>query len=162
MDQFCSEAYFKIDQLNLSDSPNRNQTNGLFLFNRYQTGDSLYYTGLRVDGAAVIKKKIFGTYYTMAVKKVFTNGTYDRDKNQNLLPLHEWIGVRSEVSTQADKSVLIKIFTDVGRTGNWQLAAEAIDDGQKYGGAPILAPGYAGIRTDFMDVKFDDYSIKAN
>src|SRR3989338_7741228 len=55
------QAYFKINKLNVSESTNRNASNGLLLFNRYQSGDNLYYTGLRVDGAAVIKKKINGT-----------------------------------------------------------------------------------------------------
>lgn len=36
------------------------------------------------------------------------------------------------------------------------LAAEAKDDGKSYGGDAILNEGYAGIRTDFMDVEFDD------
>jgi hypothetical protein len=38
--------------------------------------------------------------------------------------------------------------------------AEAKDDGKTFGGAAILNEGYAGIRTDFMDVEFDDYKIE--
>jgi len=44
------EAYFKITADNLSASPNRNASNGILFFNRYQDGNNLYYTGIRVDG----------------------------------------------------------------------------------------------------------------
>lgn len=153
------EAYFKINHVNLSESPNRNVSNGLFLFNRYQTGDNLYYTGLRVDGYAVIKKKINGTYYTLAYKPFIVGSAYDRDSNPTLLPKNTWLGLRSEVTTNSGNTVNIKLFVDNGRTGNWVLATEAKDDGKSFGGGAILNAGYAGIRTDFMDVEFDDYKI---
>ncbi len=153
------EAFFRINKLNLSSSSNRNASNGLFLFNRYQSGDNLYYTGLRVDGAVVIKKKINGTYYTLAYKSFFS-GTYNRDTNSNLLPLNSWIGLKSEVITNTDGTVTIRFYVDAGRTGVWKLALEAKDDNTTYGGASIVSPGFAGIRTDFMDVEFDDYSVK--
>ncbi len=38
-------------------------------------------------------------------------------------------------------------------TGGWTTVFEAVDAG----GAAILSDGYAGIRTDFMDVEFDNY-----
>ncbi|MEJ0002217.1 MAG: hypothetical protein WDN09_03540 [bacterium] len=152
------EAYFKITKDNLSASPNRNASNGLLLFNRYQDEFNLYYTGIRVDGYAVIKKKIDKTYYTMAYVPLFP-GMYDNKKNPNLLPENSWIGLRSVVVTNADGTVTIKLYVDKDRTGKWVLAAQAEDDGKSYGGAPIKAAGYGGIRTDFMDVQFDDYSI---
>jgi hypothetical protein len=65
---FSQEVYYTISAINQSASTNRNASNGLFLFNRYQNGDNLYYVGLRVDGNAVIKKKYNGTYYTMAFR----------------------------------------------------------------------------------------------
>ena len=158
---FSQQNYFRINRLNFSASPNRNASNGLFLFNRYQGGDDLYYTGLRMDGAAVIKKKIKGSYYTMAYQPIFTvdGRTYERDTNPNLLPLDTWIGLKSEVTTGTDGRVTIKLYTDIGRTGAWTLALEALDDGVKYGGATINQAGYAGIRTDFMDLDLDDYRI---
>ncbi|MEK7147292.1 MAG: hypothetical protein AAB806_00185, partial [Patescibacteria group bacterium] len=70
-----------------------------------------------------------------------------------------WIGLRSEVKTNPDNTVSVKFFIDKDKTGNWILIAEATDDGKSYGGAAILQEGYAGIRTDFMDVEFDDYRI---
>ncbi|MEK7088281.1 MAG: hypothetical protein AAB952_00875 [Patescibacteria group bacterium] len=157
---FQQEAYFKINNLNLSASPNRNASNGLLLFNRYQDAFNLYYTGLRVDGYAVIKKKINGVYYTLAYKSFYNAAApYNRDTNPNLLPKNTWIGLRSEVKTNPDNTVSVKFFIDKDKTGNWILIAEATDDGKSYGGAAILQEGYAGIRTDFMDVEFDDYRI---
>jgi hypothetical protein len=153
------EAYFRIVKDNKSASEYRNDSNGLLFFNRYQDGNNLYYTGIRVDGYAVIKKKIKGKYFTMAYSKIFP-GKYDREANINLLPHDVWIGLRSEVVNEDDGSVRIKLFLDKEKNGNWELIAEAKDDGKKYGGESILKSGHAGIRTDFMDVEFDDYKIE--
>ena len=156
---FNQEIYYRITKDNLSASPNRNASNGLLLFNRYVDGDNLYYTGIRVDGTAVIKKKINGIYYTMSQKPIFNGSKYDASINPSLLPKNVWIGLRGEVKTNSNGTVSIKLFMDNGKTGNWVLVAEARDDGKSYGGASILSEGYAGIRTDFMDVEFDDYRI---
>ncbi|MCK6462245.1 MAG: peptidoglycan-binding protein [Candidatus Pacebacteria bacterium] len=153
------EVYYKITKHNLSASTNRNQSNGLLLFNRYQNGDNLYYTGIRVDGTSVIKKKKNGNYYTLAQEKVF-NGAYDASSNPNLIPQNVWIGLRSEVSTSADGTVDIKLYMDNGKTGSWALIAQAKDNNTSYGGSAITAAGYGGIRTDFMDVQFSDYKIE--
>lgn len=152
------QAYFLIKNNDLSASPNRNASNGLLLFDRYQNGNNLYYAGIRVDGAAVIKKKINGIYYTMAYQPIFP-GTYDHTKEPNLLPLNEWIGLRTVIITNATSSVTVSLYADIGRTGNWKKILSATDDGKQYGGAPILAPGYVGIRTDFMDVEFNNFQI---
>ena len=152
------EAYFLIKRDNLSASPYRNGSNGLLFFNRYQSSQTLYYTGVRVDGNVTIKKKKNGIYYTLATEKIFP-GTYDRDTDPNLLPKNTWLGLKSTVTDLPDGRVDIQVFLDSNRTGNWQLIAEAVDDGQSYGGAVLANPGLAGIRTDFMDVEFDDYRI---
>lgn len=156
---FQQESYFRIVADNLSTSSYRNASNGILLFNRYQDGDNLYYTGIRVDGFAVIKKKMKGRYFTMAYNRIFPE-KYDRKKKPNLLPHGQWIGLRSEVKNESDGSVSIKVFLDRERKGSWELVAEVKDDGKKYGGKAILDEGYAGIRTDFMDVEFDDYRIE--
>ena len=158
---FQQEAYFKIAEDNLSASPNRNSSNGLLFFNRYEDSFNLYYTGIRVDGYATIKKKINGIYYTLAYKPLLpTAGTYNNATNPDLLPKNVWIGLRSEVKTNPDNTVSIKLYVDNGKTGNWVLAAEAIDDGKTYGGSAFLNAGHAGIRTDFMDVQFNNYKIE--
>lgn len=156
---FTQEAYFLIAKDNLSASANRNSSNGILFFNRDQDSQNLYYTGLRVDGYAVIKKKLNGVYYTLAEKPFITGSVYDKGSNPNLLPRNSLIGLRSIVQNNQDGAVSIKLYVDNGRTGNWVLAAEATDDGKSYGGAAITQSGYAGIRTDFMDVLFDDYKL---
>lgn len=152
------EAYFIITKDNLSASSNRNASNGLLFFNRYVDGNNLYYTGIRVDGAAVIKKKYNGTYFTLAYVKGVYPGVYDRNSEPNLLPKNKWIGLRSELINQSDGSVLINLYLDKGWTGVWQLVATAVDNGTL--GKPITASGYAGIRTDFMDVTFENFRLR--
>ena len=158
-ENFNQQVYFNFKRNNLSKSKNRNESNGVLLFNRYQDGDNLYYAGVRVDGRAVIKKKINDEYYTMAQKKII-KGKYDRDDKPNLLPRHSWFGIKSEVTTNADGTVNIKLFTDEKRSGEWKLVLEAVDDNSSYGGSAILTEGYGGLRTDFMDVEFDEYKIE--
>jgi len=153
------EAYFRIKKTNLSSSPNRNASNGLLLFHRYQDGNNLYYTGLRVDGSVVVKKKKDGIYYTLGYKKLYS-GLYDPASNPNLLPQDTWIGIRSEVKNNADGTVMIKIFTDDGRAGTWTTVLETVDNGRTYGGAAIVREGHGGIRTDFMDIELDDYAVQ--
>ena len=155
---FRQEADFRIVGHNFSSSPNRNASNGLFFFNRYQDEFNLYYTGIRVDGAAVIKKKINGTYYDLSYKQIY-KGLYDHETNPNLIPENKWIGLRSEIQTNPDNTVSIKLFIDKDNSGNWVLATEAKDDGKKHGGKAILDEGYTGFRTDFMDVEFDNYKV---
>lgn len=155
------QLYFKIEKINLSDSEYRNESNGVLLFNRYQDGDNLYYTGLRVDGHAVIKKKIEGKYYTLAEKKVLTErNKYDRNDSPNLIPENTWIGIKSEVRSMGEDTVNIKLYIDREGKGDWKLVLEVEDKGDKYGKEPIFDQGYGGIRTDFMDVKFRDYKIE--
>lgn len=149
------EAYFLVKKDNLSASPNRNASNGLLLFNRYQDSDNLYYTGVRVDGSAIIKKKQNGVYTTLAeVKNVFGTA-YDSLTNPNLIPKNTWIGLRSQVVTNSDGSVTVKLFLDKGRTGSWKLVAQTTDKTK-----PIIQAGYGGIRTDFMDVQFENFRFK--
>lgn len=156
------KVYFNIATINLSESENRSESNGVLLFNRYQDGDNLYYVGLRVDGDAVIKKKIAEKYYTMAEKHLFFGDgkKYNRSSNPNLIPLNKWIGIKSEVITASDGSVDIKLFVDQNDSGTWRLVLEKSDVDNEYGKTTFTEPGYAGIRSDFMDVAFKDYSIQ--
>ncbi|MBI2113124.1 MAG: hypothetical protein HYT50_00905 [Candidatus Wildermuthbacteria bacterium] len=156
---FKEQAYFYITQHNQSSSPYRNESNGLFLFNRYQNSDNLYYTGIRVDGAAVIKKKQNGAYATLAYVPGIFKGAYDRDASPNLIDKNTWIGLKSHVQTNLDGSVQIKLYMDKGKTGTWLLVAQALDIPGIHG-SPITKAGYAGIRTDFMDVLFRGFHIE--
>ncbi|MCK5061426.1 hypothetical protein KAR28_02660 [Candidatus Parcubacteria bacterium] len=156
---YTQEVEYKINKYHLSKDEHRSASNGLLLFNRYQDGDNLYYTGIRVDGAAVIKKKYKGEYYTMDYKTIIVDSKYDRETNPNLLPIEEWVSVRSEVKNINDKRVEIKLYVKLPNDVDWNLVLEAIDDGQAFGGAAITSEGFAGVRTDFMDVEFDNFKI---
>lgn len=157
---FSQEIYFRIKNINQSQSPNRNASNGVLLFNRYQSGDNLYYAGVRVDGALVIKKKYQGTYYTMGYKKIFS-GTYDPISSPNILPTNVWVGIKTEITNQSDGSVSVKLFIDKDNSGVWVQELSAVDRNGLNGASVISSAGYAGIRTDFMDVNFDNYLIKS-
>lgn len=153
---FVQQVYFLVDNLNLSESENRDCHNGILFFNRYQDANNLYYTGIRVDGHVVIKKKIGGKYYTLAEKTILKNERrYDRTNNANLIPLSKWIGIRSEVKNVGNNIVSIKLYLDLCGNGNWNLVLEATDASN-----PFLDAGRAGIRTDFMDVRFRGYGLE--
>lgn len=153
------EVQYKINKYNLSESTNRAGYNGLLLFSRLTDGNNLYYAGLRVDGKAVIKKKIGGKYYTMAINSVITTSKYNRDTNPNLLPEGKWIGLRTVVKNVSSSSVRVTLYADIGNTGTWKKVAEAFDDGKMYGGKAFTNAGYGGMRTDFMDVEFDNFRL---
>lgn len=147
-------AYFRVERDNVSDSPNRNASNGLLLMSRYaKDGQSLYYAGVRVDGTAVIKKKKRGAYTTLAQETVF-DGAYGGSGSANLIPHGEWIGLRSETETLADGSVRIRLLMK-REGGTWREILSARD------ASPVTGPAYVGIRTDFMDVSFRDYAAES-
>lgn len=151
------QAQFKILKDNWSDSPNRNASNGFLLMIRYgDDGDTLYYAGIRVDGNAVIKKKYRGTYYTLAEKKIFA-GTYDVNSQVSMLPHQSWMGLRGESVTNTDGSVSVRLYMQTG--SEWKKILETRDSGSN-GTPPITSAGFAGIRTDFMDIALDNIQIE--
>lgn len=153
------QFYFRIKRDNFSESPNRNDSNGVLLMSRYVDGDTLYYAGVRVDGTSVIKKKYKGVYYTMAQQRLFP-GTYARNANVSLLPHNEWMGLRVETRDQ-DGAVSIRLYLQRA-SGEWKEVARATDDGTTYGGTPVIGDeGRVGIRTDFMDVQFKEFKSEA-
>jgi hypothetical protein len=135
------QVYFQIQRFSTSTSPNRNESNGLLLFNHYQDANNLYYAGLRVDGTAVIKKKQQGLYTTLAQTPVLKN-----------LPLNHWLGIRTVIK-QTNEAVQLDLFLDLDGNGQWRPVI-GVEDKDR----PIFK-GAAGIRTDFMDVNFKDYRI---
>jgi hypothetical protein len=161
-DNFEQSVKFNIANVNLTNTPNRGGYSGILLMSRYQDGYNLYYSGVRMDGTAVIKKKYKGTYYTIASGPAFKSATpYNRDTNPNLIPTDKWVGLKSKVTTGTDGSVVIKLFIDRDNTGSWEELLTATDKPGTNGGSPVTGPAYAGIRTDYMDVKFDDYNFKS-
>jgi hypothetical protein len=107
----------------------------------------------------VVKKKINGQYYTMAIKKVFT-GKYDKNTRPNLIEKNKWIGLRTNIKDIGNNNVEIVVEVDLLGGGEWSQVIKVSDDGKSYGGSAISKEGFAGIRTDFMDVEFRDYYIK--
>ena len=154
-------VYARIQRINVSESPERDAWSGIFLLQRYKDQDTVYYAGLRQDGAAVIKKKIDGTYYTMAYAPLFgADLVFQRDITPNLLPGMKWIGIRTITLTLEDGIVSIRLFIDKEGNGAWEEVLEAQDNGQKYGGIPIIGEAYGGIRSDFMDMEFKGYDVR--
>lgn len=157
---FNQQVFFNIQNINTSDSPNRNQSNGVFFFNRYQDGKTLYYVGIRVDGRAVIKKKFAGEYKTLKSAVVYL-GNYQHETQPSLLPTRRWIGIRSEVVNLENNAVLIAMYLNDSHLGTgWSKVLEVVDSG--IDGDTILNEGFAGIRSDFMDVNFDAYTAVEN
>jgi hypothetical protein len=145
------EAAYKINKDNFSASSNRNASNGLLLMSRYgDSGQTLYYAGVRVDGAAVIKKKYKGAYTTLAQKQIFP-GTYVEGGRVNLLPHGKWITLRSETVNNSDGSVTIRLSMKKDGENAFTKLLEVKDTS-----SPISAAGYVGLRTDFMDVEFEN------
>jgi hypothetical protein len=154
------ETDFNFIKYNVSLSTERDVWNGALHFLRYQDQDNLYYAGMRVDGHVVIKAKKNGNYYTMAEAPFWTGTAYDRNTNPvPLIPMNKWIAMRSEIRTNQNGSVTISLFVDDGKTGKWKTALTATDNGTSYGGAPILSGGFGGFRTDFYDIKFDNFRL---
>jgi hypothetical protein len=149
-------VYFRIAGDNLSASANRNQSNGVLLFIQYRDAGNLFYAGVRVDGSAVIKKKTGGVYATLAERPWYP-GAYNRASSPNLIPHHEWIGLRTVLQTDGG-NVTIRLYIDPDRSGFWILALEA--EVKASPSQDAMESGYGGIRTDFMDVEFDDYRIE--
>jgi len=154
------EVWFRIAGDNFSASPNRNQSNGLFLMSRYCDSDNLYYAGIRVDGTAVIKKKYAGIYYTVAQTPLFS-GSYNARENPNLLPHESWLALKSVTETGVDGTVFVRLYMKASEESPWKLVASAADHGEWGGTPPILRDGQVGIRTDFMDVQFKNIRIEA-
>jgi len=157
---FVQEMQFRITKVNLIDTPERDAWSGVFFFNRYSDGDNVYYTGLRVDGSAIIKKKIGGTYYTLKQQESVFSGCYDRDKNPNLIPVNRWIGIRSEVSDLANGNVMISLSLDRENTGKWERLLTETDPWALLEGMDVIrGSASAGIRTDYFDVQFQNYKL---
>ncbi len=158
---FEQSVRFRIDAVNETDTPNRDGYSGILLMSRYQDGANLYYSGIRMDGTAVIKKKLNGTYYTIASSpKIFgQNERFDRESNPNLIPEDKWMRLRSIVTDQSDGSTKIELWLDRNDSGTWEQIATAIDKPGTYGSKTVTGAAFAGIRTDYMDISFDDYKL---
>ena len=152
------QTYFKITKIVLSQSPNRNESNGVLIMFHAKDNANLYYAGLRVDGTAVIKKKTTGDYMTLGEVPVFAFAKYDKNSNPNLLPLDVWLGVQVKIKELPLKQEDITLSIDIGNSGMWVPMIHVIDTFQN--NVPTLfEPSHAGLRTDFMEVQMKDFTI---
>ena len=149
---------FRITAQNLTDTPNRDGYSGIFLFTRYVDKDNLYYAGIRDDGLAVIKKKVGEVYHTLAYLQLYgTEGEYSKWTKPSLLPFNHWMGMKVTSTNNTNGSVRINLSIDQNNTGQWVSMLTVTDNG--IGGVPFLAAGHGGIRTDYMDVQFDNFQM---
>lgn len=120
---------------------------GVHIFLRYQSQYHLYYATIaRPDGKVVLKKKMpggpsnGGTYYELTpyISKAFPTGQY--------------VNVKATVR-DVSGGVEIKLYA------NGELVAAAVDKGT--GGAPITNGGKTGVRADYTDMNFDNFTVSA-
>lgn len=151
---------FRIAKTNLTNTPNRDGYSGIFLMGRYRDANNLYYVGIRHDGQAVIKKKINGAYHTLGHTQAFgEQSQYHKWSKPNLLPQNQWVGLRARFENLANGSVRIRMYLDAKNSGAFKEIVTVTDAG--IGGPAHTGNGSGGIRTDFMDVEFDNYDVRA-
>jgi hypothetical protein len=118
---------------------------GVHIFLRYQSRESLYYASVnRRDGHVVIKKKCVGgpsnggTYYALAEKSGYP------------IPTGSWQNVTASVQN-VPGGVALKLYRE---------AAEVLavtDSGM--GCTPIMSAGATGVRADNDHFLFDDFTV---
>lgn len=152
-----AEVYVNRGADHVTNLANSHPYNGESLLARYLSPQNYYYAGIRADGNVVIKKKTGGAYQTLAEAKLFP-GTYNASTNPDLIPKNEWVGLRLDVEDTASGAPELSLYTDVGKTGSWELALKVLDDPAKFG-PPISSPGLVGIESDFADAEFDNFRV---
>lgn len=122
---------------------------GIHIWLRYQSEESLYYASVsRRDGKVLIKKKVpggpsnGGTYYVLGSE---VSGRPVRHG--------EWSKVGASVQNNADGSVTIVLFRD------GQPVVTAVDKGT--GGPAITKLGAVGIRGDNAEFRFRNFTVSA-
>ncbi len=154
------QCYFLVNRHNPTQTEERGAWSGIYLYIRAdgEGGNHNFYSaGLRADGRPMIETKKGGEYIDdlkIRGEKLFP-GAYDRDGNPpSLIPLDTWIGLKTEVMDRPSGVVEVRLYTDIGRTGNWREVVSLTDDS-----GDGLTSGHGALRTDYADVSFDDYSI---
>lgn len=161
------EAYFRMFAYDTSESRNRNSSNGFSLISRYQNANNFYYGGIRVDGSAVIKKKLDGAYRELAYAESFLPEQANGNAAQELISGQKSIGVRFKTTDTGNGQVELKLFVRTpsaspsetnSEKNEWREILSAVDNGTS--GRIIKSPGLAGIRTDFMDAEIAHYEAR--
>src|SRR5579872_2945095 len=108
-----TQIYIDRTADDFSSASYRQPYNGEFVIARYEDANNYYFGGLQDDGSVVIKKKMNGTYYTLAIKKLLA-GTYNASSNPDLIPFHTWIGLKLSVTNSFTGTPTLSLYTDVG------------------------------------------------
>lgn len=157
-DNIKQELHFSMLRVNAINTSDRDEFSGIFLMSRYRDSDNLYYAGIRMDGKAIIKKKYQGVYYTLAEAQLFSSDTpFDRVSNPNIIPTGTWYKMASNVITLPSGEVYISLSFAHSLSESMTTILTTTDSGLYW--PPLVKAGHAGIRTDFADVLFDDYTI---
>jgi hypothetical protein len=135
-----TEVYFNVRNFNPSTSPNKNDSNGVYILSRYTEVGNFYMAGLDMLGNAVIRKRLWGAYTTLTDAKLL-----------EALPRDTLIGLRLVTETLSDTTQL-KLYVDQGE--GLKLVMEVEDTGE------IIKEGYAGLRSDFMDVVYENFKVE--
>jgi hypothetical protein len=136
----------KVDGLYSTSSTPQVAWDGIHIFLRYQSEESLYYASVaRRDGSIVIKKKCVGgpsnggTYYTLGSKSGYR------------IPAGQWLTVSGSVRNTYDGGVQMWL------SHNGTPLLSVTDHGT--GCAPITNPGATGIRADNAQFRFDGFTV---
>ena len=136
----------KIDSQTQTKATPVTDWDGVHIFLRYQSEESLYYASIaRRDGSVVIKKKCpggpsnGGTYYTLGSKSGFK------------ISMGQWRWYAADVQTNTDGSVTLGI----SRVGTKIFTIT--DKGT--GCAPITGAGKTGLRGDNSDFSFQGFRV---
>ena len=70
------------------------------------------------------------------------------------------LGVGFDINQTLPVGDLVFISTGFGVKRLIGAKVDVVDNGVQYGGSAFTQPGYGGVRTDFMDVAFDNYLAK--
>ena len=92
----------------------------------------------------------------MAEKQIFP-GDYEREKDMSLVPQIEWLTLRTETTTNKKGVVTISLFMKRATETKWTLLLKGLDTGTNFDSPPLVGSHPLGIRTDFMDVEFDNF-----
>ena len=155
------ELDFSIQEIHAINTHDRDAFSGIFLMSRYINSNTLYYAGIRMDGKAVIKKKLHGVYYTLAETQLFSSTiSYDRISFPNLIPTNTWFRIASNTITTPQGAVQISLSFAHSQSEPLETVLTTTDTGVNW--PPITARGHVGIRTDYADVLFDNYTISTS
>lgn len=98
----------------------------------------------------MIKKKENGIYSTLAYASLFSP-----EEDGNAIPENEWLTLTMHTENTASNTVHIAVV--FSKDGS-ESRIEALDTPRE--GSPLFERSHNGIRSDFFDAEFSDYSVE--